>query len=123
MILLLTALAGGLGGVARFTVDSWVAGRNRTSIPMGTIVVNVTACLLLGTVTGWAAGMSGSAGVKEVLGIGLLGGYSTFSTASVEGMRLVAGGRPSAAAVHAGGMLGLSLAASTLGLIVGRGLT
>lgn len=122
MILLLTALAGGLGGVARFTVDSWVARRNRISVPMGTVVVNVTACFLLGTVTGWAAGTAGSAGIKEVLGVGLLGGYSTFSTASVEGMRLVAAGRPAGAAVHAGGMLGVSLLASTLGLMVGRAL-
>ena len=46
----------------------------------------------------------------------------SFSTASVEGMRLVAAGRPAGAAVHAGGMLGVSLLASTLGLMVGRAL-
>lgn len=116
MILLLTALAGGLGGVARFTVDSWVARRNRISVPMGTVVVNVTACFLLGTVTGWAAGTAGSAGIKEVLGVGLLGGYSTFSTASVEAARLLVVGRPAVAVLHAAVMLGAGLTAAAAGI-------
>lgn len=120
MILLLTALAGGLGAVARFTVDSWVARRNRVSIPMGTITVNVTACFLLGLLTGWAVRTAGSADLKEVLGVGLLGGYSTFSTASVEGMRLIAAGRPAAAAAHAFVMLVVSLVASTIGVLAGH---
>ena len=122
MILVLTALAGGVGGVARFAVDTWVASRNRLSIPMGIVVVNATACFLLGVVTGWASLTSGSADVKEVLGVGLLGGYSTFSTASVEGVRLVAAGRPAGALAHAGGMLGLSLLAATLGVVAGHAL-
>lgn len=120
MILLWTALAGGMGGVARFTVDTWVANRNRLSIPMGTFVVNATACLLLGLLTGWAADTSGSADVKTVLGVGLMGGYSTFSTASVEGIRLMGAGRPTGALAHAGGMLVVSVIAATFGLLIGH---
>jgi CrcB protein len=49
----------------------------------------------------------------------LLGGYSTFSTASVEGARLLRQGRSLAAVVHGGGMLLVSIAASTIGLVIG----
>ena len=119
MILLLTALAGGIGGVARFTVDSQVAARNRMSVPMGTFVVNATACFLLGLLTGWVAHVSGTADVKAVLGVGLMGGYSTVSTASVEGIRLVGAGRPVGALAHAAGMLALSVIAASLGMLLG----
>jgi CrcB protein len=119
IVLLLTALAGGVGGAARFTVDTLLAARNRFSIPIGTLVVNATACLLLGIVTGITIGHAGADDLRSVLGTGLLGGYSTFSTASVEGARLLRQGRIGAAAVHGGGMLLLSLGTSTLGLIIG----
>jgi CrcB protein len=118
-LLLLTALAGGFGGVARFLVDTAVASRSKLSIPLGTIVVNATACLLLGLLTGYALAHDGAASYRAVLGVGLLGGYSTFSTASVEGARLLRQGRSLAAVVHGGGMLLVSIAASTIGLVIG----
>ena len=101
-LLLLTAFAGGFGGVARFLVDTAVAGRSTLSIPVGTIVVNATACLLLGLLTGYALAHDGAASYRAVLGVGFLGGYSTFSTASVEGARLLRQGRTLAAVVHGG---------------------
>ncbi|MFT3874889.1 MAG: CrcB family protein [Propioniciclava sp.] len=119
MILFLTALAGGVGGALRFLVDTTVSRINQTRLPLGTIVVNATACLALGMLTGYGLGHLGADHLITVLGIGLLGGYSTFSTASVEGARLIREGRWSAALVHSGGMLALSLAASVLGLALG----
>ena len=121
-ILLLTALAGGFGGAARFTVDTLLAARSRFSIPVGTLVVNVSACLLLGILTGLALTHHGADDLRSVLGTGLLGGYSTFSTASVEGARLLRQGRIRAAAVHGGGMLLLSLGAALAGLAAGSAL-
>lgn len=121
MIGLLVALAGGLGAVARFELDSSVARRTRPggrSVPLGTVVVNVSSCLLLGLLTGWVASHAGLDDVKTVLGVGFLGGYSTFSTASVEGARLLRAGRVGAGLLHAGGMLLLSLAAAWLGLAI-----
>ncbi len=118
-ILLLTALAGGVGGAARFLVDSAVARANRTSVPLGIVVVNVTACLLLGLVTGYALTRTGTGDLTAIAGVGLLGGYSTFSTASVEGLRLLRQRRPIAALIHSGGMLLLSVGASTLGIVLG----
>lgn len=116
----LMALCGGVGASCRFLVDSAVNKRNRLAFPLGTIVVNVTACFLLGMLTGWTASLAttGAQTVKLILGTGLLGGYSTFSTASVEGVRLIEHGHYMRAFIHTGGMLVLSLAAGILGILV-----
>ncbi len=121
MIILLTALAGGLGAAARFLLDTLVARHNRLSVPLGTTLVNITACLLLGLLTGWVIDHPGHTELKTVLGVGLLGGYSTFSTATVEGVRLLRQGRTWTALAHAGVMLVASLAASATGLAITLG--
>ncbi len=115
-MIVVLALAGGLGAAARFVVDTVVARRSTASVPLGTVVVNVTACLLLGLLTGWALRPPGHDGLLAVLGVGLLGGYSTFSTASVEAARLLLAGRGAAAVLHALGMLLACLAAAVVGL-------
>lgn len=118
MTLLLVALAGGIGAATRFLVDSWVAARLRSSVPAGTVAVNVTGSLALGLLTGWALRHAGGGQVASIVGTGFLGGYTTFSTASVEAVRLARGGRVTAALGHAVAMLVLSLAAALAGLWV-----
>lgn len=119
MTALWLALAGGLGAAARFLLDTVIARHNRLSTPIGTVVVNVTACILLGLLTGWAVDDPTRGALKTILGVGFLGGYSTFSTASVEGARLLHQGRRWAGLVHAGGMLVLSAFGSAIGLWIG----
>lgn len=116
MIVLVLALAGGLGAAARFLVDSAIERHSRLSVPVGTLVVNVTACLAIGLLTGWLGAAADAGPLATVLGVGFLGGYSTFSTASVEAARLLLDGRGRAAAAHAAGMLLVCLAAGWLGL-------
>ncbi|MCC2334912.1 CrcB family protein [Cellulomonas sp. zg-Y908] len=115
-MIVLLALAGGLGAAARYVVDAAVVRRLPTSVPVGTAVVNVTACLLLGALTGWTLRGSGPDALHAVLGVGFLGGYSTFSTASVEAARLLLVGRGRAAVIHAVMMLLACLAAAVAGL-------
>lgn len=117
---LLLAICGGLGAVCRFLVDSAINKRNRLKFPIGTIVVNVTACFLLGLITGIVAAHAGPAAaqIKLILGTGFLGGYSTFSTASVEGFRQIQVKHYGCALLHTGGMLVLSLIAGLLGLAI-----
>lgn len=116
MIPLLVGLAGGLGAMTRFGLDSWVTARFPESIGLGTRVINVTGSLLLGLLTGWALSHGGSGNVLSILGTGFLGGYTTFSTASVEAARLARGGRGVGALVHAVVMLVMGLGAAALGL-------
>ena len=119
MTALLVALAGGLGAVARLVLDGWATSRSGGRYPAGTLLVNVTGSLLLGLVTGLAAGALLPPRWALVLGTGFLGGYTTFSTAAVETVRLAAAGRWAAAAAHGVGMLGASVLAAALGLAVG----
>jgi CrcB protein len=115
---MLVAVGGGLGAAARFLMDTLIARHNRLSVPLGTLTINVTACLLLGMVTGLTVTYPGNDGLYVVLAVGFLGGYSTFSTASVESARLLLAGRATSAGLHAVGMLVGSVAAAVIGLTI-----
>ena len=116
MTALLVALAGGLGAAARFIVDNLIAARSRGTVPVGTLVINVSGSLLLGLLAGWASRVGAPPDVRLVLGTGLLGGFTTFSTASVELVRLARDDRRWTALALALGMVVLSLAAAATGL-------
>lgn len=115
---LLVALAGGLGAGARFVVDGLITEHGRRSLPVATLLINVLGSMLLGVLAGWLG--TGDLAARAILGVGLLGGFTTFSTASVELVRLLRAERPWAAVLLALMMLVLSLAAAILGLAVGR---
>jgi CrcB protein len=83
-LLVLVGLAGAVGALLRFTVDGAVTRRVARPVPVGTLVVNASAALLLGALTGLAASTDGTL----VVGTGLLGGYSTFSTWMLDTHRL-----------------------------------
>lgn len=85
----LLAVAGGVGAACRFVLDGLVRGRARGILPLGTLVVNVSGSLLLGIVTGLVAEHLASGSLGLVVGTGLLGGYTTFSTASFETVQLL----------------------------------
>ncbi|MFB2582814.1 CrcB family protein [Herbiconiux sp. P15] len=119
LLFALTILAGGLGAGLRFVVDSLVRTRTGTAFPWGTMVVNVSGSLVLGLLTGLASSVAPDAPWLTVLGVGLMGGYTTFSTATVESVRLLLARRPAASALNGVGMLLLCTAAAYLGLIVG----
>ena len=110
------ALAGGVGAACRMVLDGLVKERVPVPFPLGTTVINVTGSFLLGVVTGLAAALGPWA---AVVGTGLLGGYTTFSTASYETVRLAQGGRWRAAVTNGFGMLVVSLLAAWLGLWAG----
>lgn len=116
---LLVAAAGGLGAAARFAVDSAARSRWATAFPWSTVLINVTGSLLLGLLTGLLVADGAPGLVRTVLGTGFCGGYTTFSTASVETVRLLQLRRYAAAAGNAVGSLVLTVAAGGLGLWLG----
>lgn len=115
MVLFLTALGGGVGAVARFLVDHQISRLTPGRLPWGTSLINVSGSFLLGFLTGWWVFHTGDPTVKQVLGTGFLGGYTTFSTACVEAARLARADRRVAAAARVFGVLILGVAAATLG--------
>jgi CrcB protein len=119
MIPLLVAVAGGVGAVARFVLDGVIRSRVALLVPAGTFVINVSGSLLLGFVTGLVLVGAEPADFRVVLGTGFLGGYTTFSTATIETVRLLQQRRWVAAAVNGVGMLLLGLGAAVLGVFLG----
>lgn len=82
-------VAGGTGAALRFVVDSLVRSRVRTVFPWGTTIINLSGSLILGFLTGLALSTVLPPAWALVLGTGLMGGYTTFSAASIETIRLV----------------------------------
>lgn len=116
MIPALTLLAGASGALARFLVDALIKQRWRSPFPLGTVVINVTGSLLLGVLAGLVLFHGQSSVWQTVVGTGFCGGYTTFSTASFETVRLVQQDRRMLALTNAIGSLVSSVAACTVGL-------
>lgn len=124
-LMLLTALAGGVGAVLRVMVDGAITVRvarraRAVSLPWGTLVVNLTGSLAIGLLTGV---FTIEHPLTLVLGVGLVGGFTTLSTASVETVRLLQSARPGAATLQAFGQLGAAVAAVLLGYWLGSQLS
>ncbi|KTR23155.1 CrcB family protein [Curtobacterium albidum] len=116
-LVLAVAVGGGAGAAGRFLLDGLINTGREFRLPVGTLTINITGSLLLGIIVG-AATHLGALPVA-VLGTGVMGGYTTFSTASFETVRLARSGRITAAAVNGLGMLVVSVAAATAGILLG----
>lgn len=125
MTTLLVAVCGGVGAVTRFVVDAEVRRRVRGSFPIGTFVINVVGSFLLGILTGalthHAQWLSPTA--KAALGTGFCGGFTTFSTASVESVRLWLTTGRAAGSRYAVATAVVSLLAAFAGLALGAALS
>ena len=98
LAVLLICVAGGIGAALRLILDGLIKAQIRSSYPVGTTVINVTGSFLLGLLTGFAMNQAVPQQWQLVAGTGLLGGYTTFSTASFETVRLIEDRRYVAAA-------------------------
>jgi CrcB protein len=122
VLFLLLSVAGGVGSACRLLVDGVVRSRVKAAYPIGTTIINVTGSLLLGLLTGLVLSGLVAEEWRLVLGTGFLGGYTTFSTASFETVRLIGQRRFAAALSNGVGMLIVSTLAAGLGLWVGTSL-
>jgi CrcB protein len=109
------ALLGGLGAVLRLIVDGGISSRMASSFPAGTLAVNLSGSLILGVIVG--AGLSGDG--LHLLALGLLGGFTTFSTWAYESHRLIEAGLGRTAALNVALSLTMGLGAVWLGLEIG----
>ncbi len=120
LLVLFIAVGGGVGAAARFLLDGLINTGRQFRLPVGTLTINITGSLLLGVVVGAASHLG--AVPLAVLGTGVMGGYTTFSTASFETVRLARSGRLTAATVNGLGMLVVSVSAATVGILLGGAL-
>ena len=109
------ALLGGLGALLRFRLDEAVQRRFGDELPLGTLAVNVLGSFCLGLLTG----LDVASGTLLLLGTGLLGSFTTFSTWMLETERLAEEGEGRLAAVNVVASLAAGLAAAGAGWALG----
>lgn len=119
--LLAVFVGAGVGGALRYALGGWMAERWGTAFPWHTMVINVSGAFLLGMLMALTVerGLLDPS-MRILLGVGLLGGFTTFSTLSYESVALLEQG---AYLQGLGNMFGsgvLGIAAAMLGLIAGR---
>ena len=89
MTAVLVAIAGAIGAPARFLLDGWVQRRADATVPIGTLVVNLSGAFFLGLITGVFHAGNLSLHTQQIVGSGLLGAYTTFSTVTFESVQLM----------------------------------
>lgn len=114
---------GALGALARYGIGhAWPAPAG--AFPWATFVVNVTGCLLIGALMVAVTEVFATHHlVRPFLGVGVLGGYTTFSTYSVEIRNLIGAHAPGTAVIYLAATLVAALAAVFLGMTAARVVT
>ncbi|MEV5612426.1 fluoride efflux transporter CrcB [Streptomyces sp. NPDC052225] len=104
-----------VGAPLRYLTDRTVQSRHDSVFPWGTFAVNVAGCLILGLLTGAVAAGAASSHVQLLLGTGLCGALTTYSTFSYETLRLTEDGARFYAAANVLGSIAAGLGAAFLG--------
>lgn len=108
---LLVALGGGAGAWLRWRIDSAIKQRTRTDLLVGLLVINTVGSLVLGVLYG----LTDSWWLIALVGTGLCGGFTTFSSASADAVLLFRRDQALPALISVVGMALLAVAAFTLG--------
>lgn len=116
-------IAGAMGALLRYAVDGAVSRRISGAFPWGTLVINISGSLLLGIVfVITTERMTIAPWLRTSLTIGLLGAYTTFSTLSLETVRLLEDRVYLLALANVVGTMVAGLAAVAVGMALGRSL-
>jgi CrcB protein len=121
---LLIAAGGALGSIARYWVGATIASRMGIKFPYGTLIVNLTACVIIGfslTYLGRRAELS--LAWRYLIPVGFIGAYSTFSTYEWETLSSLRSGAFFIAALYALGSLVLGLVAVWCGCCLAEALS
>ncbi|MDQ2648377.1 MAG: CrcB family protein [Actinomycetota bacterium] len=116
MQIVLVAVLGAAGALARYGLGSWLGG---SSFPWTTLGINVAGCFVLGWLLVWGPDHLDER-VATGVGIGFLGAFTTFSTFGVESHRLLRDDRPAAALTYVALSVVLGVAAAAVGYWVAR---
>jgi len=124
--LLLVFVGAGLGGVLRHWIAMAFANAVGNDVPYGIFFINVTGSFAMGLLVGWLAFRAGPGWTRQVqlfVATGVLGGYTTFSTFSLDSFRLIERGQFGVAALYIGGSVLVGVGGLWAGLALVRGLT
>ena len=113
---LLIALMGGVGSVARYGLSTLVRRHAGGSFPAGTLCVNVLGCLVAGALTAWFLARPGIRDeYRLAMTVGLLGGFTTFSAFGVETFDLLTKGHRTQALAYVAASVLLGVSAVSVG--------
>lgn len=117
-------LGGGLGSLLRYLVSGWVQVAAGGAFPWGTLAVNVSGCFAIGVLATWLAerSMGSPPELRLFLIVGVLGGYTTFSTFAMETWELLESAAWVSATASAFGSVAAGLAGVLAGVVLARGL-
>ncbi|MBI2422009.1 MAG: fluoride efflux transporter CrcB [Candidatus Hydrogenedentes bacterium] len=119
--IMLIALAGAIGTLARYGLSSWITHRFPEPFPIGTLVVNLSGCLLFGLVVAFTEGrFTLSEDTRIVLLAGFMGAFTTFSTFAVEASGLLRESHYAIAGLHLLAHNALGIACIFAGLWLGK---
>jgi CrcB protein len=107
------ALGGGFGAWLRFIAGRLIPG---TSFPFATLTINILGSFAMGLLAAWLARSGGNESVRLLLGVGVLGGFTTFSAFSLEVVTLAQRGAMAAAALYVAASLVGGIVALLIGL-------
>ncbi|MES4889677.1 fluoride efflux transporter CrcB [Streptomyces sp. NPDC096012] len=116
MRFLLVILGGAVGAPLRYVIDRTVQARHDTAFPWGTFAANVTGSMILGVLTGAALSGAVSQNIQLLLGTGLCGALTTYSTFSYETLNLSEAGARFLAAANVVASVIAGLGAVFIGL-------
>ncbi len=122
MSVLYVALGGAIGAAARYLAGLWIVARLGAGFPWGTFFVNVTGSFLIGIILVLVEEGTLPAEARLFLAVGILGGYTTFSSFSYETLQLLNGGDVVPVLLNAFGQLLTGLLAVYLGVVFARSL-
>ena len=121
MLSLYIFIGGGLGSLSRYAIGLFLGSESRV-LPLGTLVANILGCLLLGYLLASPfASEKISEPVRIGLGTGFLGGFTTFSTFSVESIKLFQAGEFATVLCYTGASVLGGLAAAYVGMRLAAG--
>lgn len=120
MTILLIAMGGALGAVARYLSVIFSERVLGTGFPWGTLCVNVIGSFLMGLAVAAFLELREEGGNSPLVMTGFLGGFTTFSAFSLDAINLMQAGRPGAMLAYAGGSVILALVALILGMLLAR---
>jgi len=121
------AAGGAVGSVLRYQIGRWVANLAGpgNAFPWGTLAVNIAGSLAMGALIGWLArgtlAEQAAENARLLLGVGLLGGFTTFSAFSAEMVTMLHRGQGGLAAGYAAASLVAGMAAVIIGLVAAQG--
>lgn len=114
----LIALGGALGALARYFFSNWITNKSSFIFPWGTFSVNVLGCFILGFI--YVLGTEKlmiNASIRTFLTVGFLGAFTTFSTFSLDTLKIMMSGEIKIAFLYMMGSVGVGLTAAYLGMV------